>query len=100
GKAITDWFAGGPARTLKINLDTIMSPEVLTAFQANYQVIDAQHETHMEVMSRGDQLKNALVDMPALGSTAKPTTGTGKTTGVVPGAASTASGTANVQKKR
>ena len=72
--AIDAWFA-----SQKDTLVKITTPGVIANLTANYQVIDTGHADHKTVISQGDPLKNALTDMPAIGSTtAKQTSGAGQ----------------------
>jgi uncharacterized protein YcbK (DUF882 family) len=68
---IHTWFTDASARSLKVDLTTIMVPSVLALLSSNYQVIDAGHGDHATVIGQGDPLKQALTEIPAIGSTSK-----------------------------
>jgi uncharacterized protein YcbK (DUF882 family) len=66
GTMINEWFtnASSAQRQQNVELSAIMSPAVITRFTNNYQVINSGHTDHATVIGQGDQLKNALVDLP------------------------------------
>ncbi|MHB8630002.1 MAG: D-alanyl-D-alanine carboxypeptidase family protein [Aggregatilineales bacterium] len=68
--AIEKWFTDHEGALAKITTaEDKKDKDVVTNLKANYQVIDTGHSDHATVISQGDPLKNALIDMPAIGST-------------------------------